>query len=149
MSKIKAFENLPDIEVEGAETLEEAIEDCKALYAKFDKELDGTESTPLARCNEARLVLLTLAHRSHHTIEYATNALKAELLPTSTGANLTTSFLSWERNACRLDMPPRCCGSRWPLPGRVQRSSRKERKPGRQTNGISSRASMRRFRLVS
>ena len=56
MSKIKAFENLPDIEVEGAETLEEAIEDCKALYAKFDKELDGTESTPLARCNEARLV---------------------------------------------------------------------------------------------
>ena len=81
MSKIKAFENLPDIEVEGAETLEEAIEDCKALYAKFDKELDGTESTPLARCNEARLVLLTLAHRSHHTIEYATNALKAELLP--------------------------------------------------------------------
>ena len=88
MSKIKAFENLPDIEVEGAETLEEAIEDCKALYAKFDKELDGTESTPLARCNEARLVLLTLAHRSHHTIEYATNALKAELLPTSTGANL-------------------------------------------------------------
>ena len=88
MSKIKAFENLPDIEVEGAETLEEAIEDCKALYAKFDKELDGTESTPLARCNEARLVLLTLAHRSHHTIEYARNALKAELLPTSTGANL-------------------------------------------------------------
>lgn len=47
MSKIKAFENLPDIEVEGAETLEEAIEDCKALYAKFDKELDGTESTPV------------------------------------------------------------------------------------------------------
>lgn len=99
MSKIKAFENLPDIEVEGAETLEEAIEDCKALYAKFDKELDGTESTPLARCNEARLVLLTLAHRSHHTIEYATNALKAELLPTSTGANLDNlvPFVGTER----------------------------------------------------
>ena len=91
MSKIKAFENLPDIEVEGAETLEEAIEDCKALYAKFDKELDGTESTPLARCNEA--------HRSHHTIEYATNALKAELLPTSTGANLDNlvPFVGTER----------------------------------------------------
>lgn len=88
MSNIKEFENIPEIDVEGTETLEEAIEDCKALYAKYDKELDGTESTPLARCNEARLVLLTLAHRSHHVIEYATAALKAELLPTSTGANL-------------------------------------------------------------
>ena len=147
MSKIKAFENLPDIEVEGAETLEEAIEDCKALYAKFDKELDGTESTPLARCNEARLVLLTLAHRSHHTIEYATNALKAELLPTSTGANLDNlvPFVGTER----LQAGYATTVLRFTLPGRVQRSSRKERKPGRQTNGISPRASMRRFRLVS
>ena len=115
MSKIKAFENLPDIEVEGAETLEEAIEDCKALYAKFDKELDGTESTPLARCNEARLVLLTLAHRSHHTIEYATNALKAELLPTSDGATLAhlVPYVGTDRQlACRcpdecIDQPGR------------------------------------------
>ena len=61
MSKIKEFENIPEIDIDGAETLEEAVEDCKALYAKFDKELDGTESTPLARCNEARLLLLTLA----------------------------------------------------------------------------------------
>lgn len=99
MSKIKAFENIPDIEIEGAETLEEAVEDCKNLYAKFDKELDGTESTPLARCNEARMILLTLAHRSHHTIEYATNLLKAELLPTSTGANLDNlvTFVGTER----------------------------------------------------
>lgn len=88
MSKIKEFENIPEIDIDGAETLEEAVEDCKALYAKFDKELDGTESTPLARCNEARLLLLTLAHRSHHVIEYATAALKAQLLPTSTGTNL-------------------------------------------------------------
>ena len=88
MSKIKEFENIPEINIDGAETLEEAVEDCKALYAKFDKELDGTESTPLARCNEARLLLLTLAHRSHHVIEYATAALKAQLLPTSTGTNL-------------------------------------------------------------
>ena len=79
MSKIKEFENIPEIDIDGAETLEEAVEDCKALYAKFDKELDGTESTPLARCNEARLLLLTLAHRSHHVIEYATAALKAQL----------------------------------------------------------------------
>lgn len=99
MSKIKAFENIPDIEIEDAETLEEAVEDCKNLYAKFDKELDGTESTPLARCNEARMILLTLAHRSHHTIEYATNLLKAELLPTSTGANLDNlvTFVGTER----------------------------------------------------
>ena len=113
MSKIKAFENLPDIEVEGAETLEEAIEDCKALYAKFDKELDGTESTPLARCNEARLVLLTLAHRSHHTIEYATNALKAELLPTSTGANLDNlvPFVGTERLHAFLPLIPHDSGN--------------------------------------
>ncbi len=88
MSKIKEFENIPDIDIAEMETLEEAIADCKALYAKYDQELDGTESAPLARCREARLILLALAHRSHHVLEYANAALRAELLPTSTGANL-------------------------------------------------------------
>lgn len=88
MSKIKEFENIPEISIDGGETLEEAIAECKALYAKYDRELDGTESAPLAECNIARLVLLTLAHRSHHDLEYAAAALRAELLPTSTGAAL-------------------------------------------------------------
>ena len=34
MSKIKEFENIPDIDIEGEETLEEAVADCKALFGK-------------------------------------------------------------------------------------------------------------------
>lgn len=87
MSKIKEFENIPDIDIEGEETLEEAVADCKALFGKYNKELFNGEVS-LERCSEARLVLLTLAHRSHHNMEYSTACLKAELLPTSTGTNL-------------------------------------------------------------
>lgn len=87
MSKIKEFENIPDIDIEGEETLEEAVADCKALFGKYNKELFNGEVS-LERCSEARLVLLTLAHRSHHNMEYSTACLKAELLPTSTGPNL-------------------------------------------------------------
>ena len=32
MSKIKEFENITDIDIEGEETLEEAVADCKALF---------------------------------------------------------------------------------------------------------------------
>ena len=39
MSKIKEFENIPDIDIEGEETLEEAVADCKALFGKYNKEL--------------------------------------------------------------------------------------------------------------
>lgn len=86
-SKIKEFENIPDISVDGGETLEEAVADCRALFEKYNKEMyDGSVS--LAQCAEARMVLLVLAHRSHHTIEFSTACLKAELLPTSTGPNL-------------------------------------------------------------
>ena len=81
MSKIKEFENIPDIDIEGEETLEETVADCKALFGKYGE-------VSLERCSEARLVLLTLAHRSHHNMEYSTACLKAELLPTSTGPNL-------------------------------------------------------------
>ena len=88
MSKIKEFENIPDIDIEGEETLEEAVADCKALFGKYNKELFNGEVS-LERCSEARLVLLTLAHRSHHNMEYSTACLKAELLPTSTGPNLS------------------------------------------------------------
>lgn len=35
MSKIKEFENIPEINIDGAETLEEAVEDCKALCAPY------------------------------------------------------------------------------------------------------------------
>ena len=35
MSKIKEFENIPDIDIEGEETLEEAVADCKALFGKM------------------------------------------------------------------------------------------------------------------
>lgn len=87
MSKIKEFENIPDIDIEGEETLEETVADCKALFGKYNKELFNGEVS-LERCSEARLVLLTLAHRSHHNMEYSTACLKAELLPTSTGPNL-------------------------------------------------------------
>lgn len=87
MSKIEEFENIPDICIDGEETLEEAVADCEALFEKYNMELyDGKVS--LARCAEARMVLLVLAHRSHHTIEYSSACLKAELLPTSTGSNL-------------------------------------------------------------
>ena len=70
MSKIKEFENIPDIDIEGEETLEEAVADCKALFGKYNKELFNGEVS-LERCSEARLVLLTLAHRSHHNMEYS------------------------------------------------------------------------------
>lgn len=87
MSKITEFENIPDIDIDGGETLEEAVADCRALFEKYNKEMyDGSVS--LAQCAEARMVLLVLAHRSHHTIEFSTACLKAELLPTSTGPNL-------------------------------------------------------------
>ena len=87
MSKITEFENIPDIDIDGGETLEEAIADCRALFEKYNKEMyDGTVS--LAQCAEARMVLLVLAHRSHHTIEFSKACLEAELLPTSTGSNL-------------------------------------------------------------
>ena len=79
MSKIKEFENIPDIDIEGEETLEEAVADCKALFGKYNKELFNGEVS-LERCSEARLVLLTLAHRSHHNMEYSTACLKAELM---------------------------------------------------------------------
>ena len=36
MSKIKEFENIPDIDIEGEETLEEAVADCKALFGKYN-----------------------------------------------------------------------------------------------------------------
>ena len=87
MSKIIEFENIPDIDIEGEATLEEAVADCKALFGTYNKELFNGEVS-LERCSEARLVLLTLAHRSHHNMEYSTACLKAELLPTSTGPNL-------------------------------------------------------------
>ena len=87
MSKIKEFENIPDISVDGGETLEEATAECKALFEKYNMELYNGEVS-LAQCAEARMVLLVLAYRSHHTIEYSTACLKAELLPTSTGSNL-------------------------------------------------------------
>ena len=87
MSKITEFENIPDIDIDGGETLEEAVADCRALFEKYNKEMyDGSVS--LAQCAEARMVLLVLAHRSHHTIEFSTACLKAELLPTSTVPNL-------------------------------------------------------------
>lgn len=56
MSKIKEFENIPDIDIEGEETLEEAVADCKALFGKYNKELFNGEVS-LERCSEARLVL--------------------------------------------------------------------------------------------
>lgn len=87
MSKISEFENIPDISIDGEETLEEAIADCKALFEQYNKELYNGEVS-LARCADARLVLLTLAYRSHHMMEFSTACLKAELLPTSTGSNL-------------------------------------------------------------
>ena len=43
MSKIKEFENIPDIDIEGEETLEEAVADCKALFGKYNKELFNGE----------------------------------------------------------------------------------------------------------
>lgn len=87
MSKIAEFENIPEISVDGGETLEEATAECKALFEKYNMELYNGEVS-LAQCAEARMVLLVLAYRSHHTIEYSTACLKAELLPTSTGSNL-------------------------------------------------------------
>lgn len=54
MSKIKEFENIPDIDIEGEETLEEAVADCKALFGKYNKELFNGEVS-LERCSEARL----------------------------------------------------------------------------------------------
>lgn len=87
MSKITEFENIPDINVDGGETLEEATAECRALFEKYNMELYNGEVS-LARCAEARMVLLVLAHRSHHTMEYSTACLKAEMLPTSTGSNL-------------------------------------------------------------
>ena len=52
MSKIKEFENIPDIDIEGEETLEEAVADCKALFGKYNKELFNGEVS-LERCSEA------------------------------------------------------------------------------------------------
>ena len=66
MSKIKEFENIPDIDIEGEETLEEAVADCKALFGKYNKELFNGEVS-LERCSEARLVLLTL---SQHGVQH-------------------------------------------------------------------------------
>lgn len=89
MSRIEEFANIPDISITGGETLEEAIEECRTLYAQYDKELNGNGSEyTLARCNPANLVLLTLAHRSHHQMEYTDARAEAEMLPTSTGAAL-------------------------------------------------------------
>lgn len=87
MSRIKEFENIPDISIENGETLEEAVADCKALFEKYNKELYGG-TVSLSKCSEANLVLLALAHRSHHTMEYSNACLRAELLVTSTGSNL-------------------------------------------------------------
>lgn len=87
MSKIKEFENIPDIDIDGGETLEEAVAECRALFEQYNMELYNGEVS-LARCADARMVLLVLAHRSHHTIEHSTACIRAELLPTSTGANL-------------------------------------------------------------
>lgn len=89
MSQIEEFANLPTVTITGAETLEETIAQCRELYAKFDKELNGNSSEyTLARCNVANLVLLTMAHRFHHQMEYTDAWGRAELLPTSTGAAL-------------------------------------------------------------
>lgn len=89
MSRIEEFANLPEVQITGAETLEETIAQCRELYAKFDKELNGNSSEyTLARCNVANLVLLTMAHRFHHQMEYTDAWGRAELLPTSTGAAL-------------------------------------------------------------
>ena len=52
MSKIKEFENIPDIDIEGEETLEEAVADCKALFGKYNKELFNGEVS-LERCSES------------------------------------------------------------------------------------------------
>ena len=71
MSQIEEFANLPTVTITGAETLEETVAQCRELYAKFDKELNGNSSEyTLARCNVANLVLLTMAHRFHHQMEY-------------------------------------------------------------------------------
>ena len=43
MSKIKEFENIPDISVDGGETLEEATAECKALIEKYNMELNNGE----------------------------------------------------------------------------------------------------------
>lgn len=89
MSQIEEFANLPTVTITGAETLEETVAQCRELYAKFDKELNGNSSEyTLARCNVANLVLLTMAHRFHHQMEYTDAWGRAELLPTSTGAAL-------------------------------------------------------------
>ena len=125
MSKIKEFENIPDIDIEGEETLEEAVADCKALFGKYNKELFNGEVS-LERCSEARLVLLTLAHRSHHNMEYSTACLKAELLPTSTGPNWTTLLRLLEWNAWKPEKPRRLFDSHCLRRERVQPESRKE-----------------------
>ncbi|MFQ7320037.1 MAG: baseplate J/gp47 family protein [Faecalibacterium sp.] len=89
MSQIEEFANLPRVSITGAETLEQTIAKCRELYAKFDKELNGNNSEyTLARCNVANLVLLTMAYRFHHQMEYTDAWGRAELLPTSTGAAL-------------------------------------------------------------
>ena len=113
MSKIKEFENIPDIDIEGEETLEEAVADSKALFGKYNKELFNGEVS-LERCSEARLVLLTLAHRSHHNMEYSTACLKAELL----------RLLEW--NAWKPEKPRRLFDSHCLRRERVQPESRKE-----------------------
>lgn len=39
MSKIKEFENIPEIDIDGAETLEEAVEDCKPYMQSSTRSL--------------------------------------------------------------------------------------------------------------
>lgn len=125
MSKIKEFENIPDIDIEGEETLEEAVADCKALFGKYNKELFNGEVS-LERCSEARLVLLTLAHRSHHNMEYSTACLKAELLPTSTGPNLDNLAPLVGVERLEAGKPRRLFDSHCLRRERVQPESRKE-----------------------
>jgi len=57
LSKIAEFENIPEISVDGGETLEEATAECKALFEKYNMELYNGEVS-LAQCAEARMVLL-------------------------------------------------------------------------------------------
>ena len=95
MSRIEEFANIPETDITGGETLEQAIEDCRNTYAKYDKEINGNGSEySLARCNSANLVLLTMAHRSHHVMEYVNARARAQMLADSTGADLDQLALS-------------------------------------------------------
>lgn len=87
MSKITELENIPDIEIAGSETLEETVAKCRELYAKYDKQINGSMST-LATGSDANLLLLTMAYRFHHQMEYANAWGKMQFLATSTGAGL-------------------------------------------------------------